>query len=317
MADGLKDRVANTRKPKTEEEIAAVIKDGEEAMEYVAEHHPELLTPVDGDPENVTITVALARVMREVKGVAKRQLHDSPGARFNFRGIDAVMNAVGPALRAHGVIVLPSVKSAEYRDVLTSKGKPAREVTVVVEYTFIAPDGSMLSVTVPGEAMDNGDKGTAKAMSVAFRVALLQTLCLPTDEPDPDSQAYERARDVPVTNPADEARDGLLAYCEAEGLDPKKVNAAFHRIHEKYIPACQDAGQLRAFQAELENDPDAVLNPPKDPEPEPVKVPDPLPEDDALFVTSKDVDFEDHPALGDREDWDGQGVNPAELADHD
>ena len=29
-------------------------------------------------------------------------------------------------------------------------------------------------------------------MSVAFRTALLQALALPTDEPDPDSQVYER-----------------------------------------------------------------------------------------------------------------------------
>ena len=46
---------------------------------------------------------------------------------------------------------------------------------------------------VPGESMDAGDKGTPKAMSVALRIALLQALCIPTDEPDPDTHSYERA----------------------------------------------------------------------------------------------------------------------------
>ena len=45
--------------------------------------------------------------------------------------------------------------------------------------------------------MDSGDKATPKAMSVAFRIALLQALALPTDEPDPDSYAYERAEAKP------------------------------------------------------------------------------------------------------------------------
>jgi hypothetical protein len=41
--------------------------------------------------------------------------------------------------------------------------------------------------------MDSGDKAVPKAMSVAFRTALLQALALPTDEPDPDASTYERA----------------------------------------------------------------------------------------------------------------------------
>ena len=34
-------------------------------------------------------------------------------------------------------------------------------------------------------------------MSVAFRIALLQALALPTDEPDPDSYSYERSEAKP------------------------------------------------------------------------------------------------------------------------
>jgi hypothetical protein len=66
-------------------------------------------------------------------------------------------------------------------------------VRVNVTYTFHAPDGSNVGATVSAESMDSGDKATAKAMSVAFRTALLQTLCLPTDDIDPDATTYERS----------------------------------------------------------------------------------------------------------------------------
>jgi hypothetical protein len=75
-------------------------------------------------------------------------------------------------------------------------------VKVKVTYTFIGANGDSIKATVVGEAMDAGDKATAKAMSVAFRTALLQALSLPTDEPDPDSSSYERssAKDVLAPN---------------------------------------------------------------------------------------------------------------------
>lgn len=139
-----------------------------------------------------SVVEAVAAVMAEVQGVGKDDFHDAPGAKFRFRGIDAVMNAVGPALRKHHVVVVPQLVSVERKDVTTSNGKPTRETCVLVKYVWTGPDGSTMESVVPGEAMDSGDKGTAKAMSVAFRIALLQCLCLPTDDPDPDSQSYER-----------------------------------------------------------------------------------------------------------------------------
>lgn len=133
---------------------------------------------------------ALARVMADVQAVKKtgHNAHDN----YNFRGIDAVMNAAGPAMRAHGVVPLPLLQEVTYRDTQTSTGKATREVNVKVTYRFVGPAGDHLDVTVPGEALDRGDKGTAKAMSVAYRIALLQVLCIPTDEPDPDESSYER-----------------------------------------------------------------------------------------------------------------------------
>lgn len=138
------------------------------------------------------IVTALNAVMHEVGAVKKGDFNE--GQRFNFRGIDAVVNAVSPALRRNGIVVTPELKSIEYSTVEIGRNRtPMGHVRVTVAYTFVCEDGSALTATVPGEAMDSGDKATAKAMSVAFRTALLQALSLPTDEPDPDAQSYERA----------------------------------------------------------------------------------------------------------------------------
>ena len=142
--------------------------------------------------EEITIQQALADVMRAVGGIAKKDRNQSQG--FNFRGIDAVVNAVSPALQKYGVLVIPSVDDYEYSTVEIGKNRTAMgHAKVKVTYSFIGPKGDAIRATVVAEAMDAGDKASAKAMSVAFRTALLQALCLPTDEIDPDANSYERS----------------------------------------------------------------------------------------------------------------------------
>lgn len=156
-----------------------------------------------------SVVQALTLVMRDVQGVAKRDRNQAQG--FNFRGIDAVMNAVGPALRTHGVVVLPQIRTYDYSTVEVGKNRtPMGHARVTVAYSFYGPEGDYITAISAGEAMDSGDKATAKAMSVAFRTALLQALCLPTDEPDPDHDVYVRSAGIP-----DHAYADLITRLEA------------------------------------------------------------------------------------------------------
>jgi hypothetical protein len=138
------------------------------------------------------IAQALSEVMKAVGAIAKKDKNTAQG--FNFRGIDSVVNAVSPALQKFGVVVVPSVEEYDYQTVEIGRNRTAMgHVRVKVTYTFIGVNGDAIKATVVGEAMDSGDKATAKAMSVAFRTALLQSLSLPTDEVDPDAHSYERS----------------------------------------------------------------------------------------------------------------------------
>jgi len=134
-------------------------------------------------------------VMKEVAGVAKKD--ENTHQNFKFRGIDAVVNAIGPALRKHGGFMMPNVISANYEVGKTSRGNDVTVIQLEVEFQFWGSTGEPLSGRVYSEAFDSGDKATAKAMSVAYRTFMLQLFCLPTDDPDPDSYTYEDVKKVP------------------------------------------------------------------------------------------------------------------------
>lgn len=157
--------------------------------------------------EAKSVQEAVCAVMEAVQAIGKNQRVTQGPAQFNFRGVDDVVQAVGPALRKHGVVFAPvRVASVEHERYQTSNNKPMDGVTVVVEYEFTGPAGDKLPVAAAGQAADSGDKAIPKAMSVAYRTALLEALCIPTGEPDPDSQVHERADEPPFDTAPFEAK---------------------------------------------------------------------------------------------------------------
>ncbi|ALF00369.1 ssDNA binding protein, ERF family [Mycobacterium phage Archie] len=145
-----------------------------------------------------TVFEAWNRVMRDVQFLSKNSRNEQQ--RFNFRGIDAVMNAVGPVLREHGVIVVPTGVEHEAERYLSKSGAQMCNRTAAMTYRVYGPAGDYFDGTAVGEAADSGDKSMTKAESVALRTFLLQSLMLPTDDPDPDASSHERA--VPVRSQA-------------------------------------------------------------------------------------------------------------------
>lgn len=187
-----------------------------------------------------TIYQALSAVMADVQAVGKHDKNTAPGGGYNFRGIDAVTNAVGPALRKHGVIVVPRILSSEYAAVESGKARTQMSSSrLVIEYTWYGPDGDSIVSSAAGEAFDSGDKATSKAHSVAFRTAMIQTLCLPTDEPDPDESTYQRSdrqAEQPATPPAEpdlatQARARLLEVCTQAGITPAAAVRQFAEMN--------------------------------------------------------------------------------------
>lgn len=139
-----------------------------------------------------TVFQLLNKVKSEVGSVGKNQRNDAQ--KFNFRGVDDVVNAAAPELNKFGVITTPKVLSYTYDTIEVGQyNKKMAHVVLEVEYTFWGPSGDHVTTSVLAESMDSGDKGCPKAMSVAYRIALLQVLNLPTTDRDPDADSYERS----------------------------------------------------------------------------------------------------------------------------
>lgn len=130
--------------------------------------------------EKKNIFECINAVMRDVGAVGKDSVN--PQQNYKYRGIDAVMNALHPAMEKHGLFVLPDVIEQTREERQTSRGGVLIYSIVKVNYKFYAPDGSFAEATVIGEGMDSGDKATNKAMSAAFKYALFQVFCIPTEE---------------------------------------------------------------------------------------------------------------------------------------
>jgi hypothetical protein len=192
-----------------------------------------------------TVHEAWSAVMADVQGISKRERNDAQ--RFNFRGIDAVMNAVGPALRDHGVMVVPAAREITTESYSTAKGAAMRNATVLIDWTVYGPGGDSFTGASYGEAADAGDKAVSKAHSVAYRTFLLQALCIPTDEPDPDASSHERVAARPAQqSPADTARSELLTWARGNGRNPRDLADAHIATHGRGLSDEEDVDLIRA-----------------------------------------------------------------------
>ena len=140
--------------------------------------------------ENGKIYEAITKVMEDIGAIGKDSRNQQQG--FMFRGIDAVMNAINPALIKYKVFVVPEILEQTREERKTAKGGLLIYSICKVKYTFYAEDGSHVEAVVIGEGMDSGDKATNKAMSIAFKYACFQVFCIPTEEmKDPDAECHE------------------------------------------------------------------------------------------------------------------------------
>lgn len=124
-------------------------------------------------------------VMADLGAIGKERTNSFH--KYNFRGIDDVYNACHAVFVKHGVFTIPYIvnhKVDEYVEPADRDGKAKRTIHVVaeIEYQFVAADGSMVRCRVLGEGADSGDKACNKAMAAAHKYALIQSLCIPTEE---------------------------------------------------------------------------------------------------------------------------------------
>lgn len=141
-------------------------------------------------PIGLGVLQAMAKIQRMLaeKGISKTRDTNSQNQKFNFkfRGIEDIYNVISPLMADNGIIVVPKVLDKQEFDYPDGLGKVAHRVIVTMQYTFVCVhDGSTFEAVTLGEAIDNGDKATIKAMSLAQKSLFIQTFAIPTYDAPP------------------------------------------------------------------------------------------------------------------------------------
>lgn len=160
------------------------------------------------NPSNVV--AALARVTEELPGIAKGGRAAPQQGGYSYRGIDQITKEVQPLLAKYGVVVVPSVRTCEVKDI-TVQGKPWTDTTLKVDWKVYGPGGleDQLTASTMGMGRDNADKGINKAMTQAFKYLLMDMLCI--SDPKDDNDGVHSEADLQSPLATDDQKSDLLA----------------------------------------------------------------------------------------------------------
>ena len=190
----------------------------------------------------MNIFESISRCMEEIGAVGKDSVNKQQG--FKYRGIDAVMNAINPALTNNHVFVVPEVLDQQRQERTTKGGTVLIYSICKIKFTFYAEDGSHIEAVTIGEGMDSGDKATNKAMAIAFKYACFQVFCIPTEEmKDPD----EETPDPVVPQSAPTPKEFKPATPKFEPATPEQMHTMNDFI-SAYADMCEEAKESDVWQ---------------------------------------------------------------------
>lgn len=200
------------------------------------------------------IASKMAAVLADTQPVEKNGMNQQQG--FRFRSIDDTVASVRRALIKHNVAIVPEVVNVEKSTYQTKSGSVMNVSDVLVNYSFIAEDGSSVVATMAGQASDSGDKAVSKALSMAFKYLCFQTFLCGTDG-DPDAEVAPEAVTPAQAGltAADKKRISTLG--ERAGLDKAKLKEAIQEAVGRPIASTadlmkSDLPEIEAYLAEME-----------------------------------------------------------------
>lgn len=185
--------------------------------------------------ENGQIYAAISAAMADISAIGKDKYNQQQG--FKFRGIDDVMNALKPILTKNKIFTVPQVLEQTREIKVTAKGGELRYSLLKIAFRFYATDGSFVEAVTLGEGMDSGDKASNKAMAIAYKYALFQVFCIPTEEmTDPDGESYETKHEQQkkkteqpkpqsklTENPSETPTNYIMRECGNIGMDMQEL----------------------------------------------------------------------------------------------
>ena len=148
-----------------------------------------------------SVYAAINAITAELASAGIPKAHTNPVDQYQYRSIDDVLNRLAPLVAKHRLCVLPRVVERSVTERTAVGDELLIGVAVRAEFTLVSvDDGSSHTVESYGEALDGGDKGTAKAISAAYKSAMIQTFCIPVsgaEDPDAETRRLSSKTHVP------------------------------------------------------------------------------------------------------------------------
>lgn len=207
---------------------------------------------MEKNEKTMNVHERICAVIAEMPGIGKGgRLQGSNG--YAFRGIEQMTAALQPLFGKHGLHFVPNVLQFELVDLIVN-GKPWQEARLLVAYRAYGADGDYVDIgPTLGIGRDNSDKGANKAMTAAFKYALLQTFGVSDRADDGDAERVEHAEHA---EPAADLPESVATFL----ADMQGVSDAVRDHCRKYVkaqkfpalPSKWDEAIVTAMRAELE-----------------------------------------------------------------
>lgn len=192
---------------------------------------------------------ALAKANKAIGAIAKGSKNQQQG--FMFRGIDDVYNELHAILADCEIFIVPEVVSYDVSERQVRNGV-VLFTRATIRHHFTTSDGSSVTTTVVGEAMDSGDKGMNKTMSIALKYALFQLFTIPTkEEKDPEAKSYELAQTAPQTQPPRQDDSEYRALVESS-MNQLAEASSMDDLKNRYLSLPEEMKRDRSVKAEAE-----------------------------------------------------------------
>lgn len=193
----------------------------------------------------------LAKVMAECAHIGKDGYNSYH--KYAYATAAQVSEVVNAALVKNGIVTTSRSKIVEIREIDTGAGKKERLTTVETEITLHDVDSEeTLMISGVGSGQDAGDKGAAKAQTMAVKYAWTKALLIAdaSDDLDSDFVPTEKPGGAPVSKPAASngwSGDGatIVGKCEDCGRDVSAKNAEYSRKYHGGKLLCYNCQQKR------------------------------------------------------------------------
>ena len=171
-----------------------------------------------------SVYAAINAVSAELAAHGIAKAHTNSVDDYKYRSIDDVLDRLAPLLAQHRLCVLPRALKRTEVERRDEAQRSLFHVSLKVAFTLVSTeDGSRHKIETYGEALDASDKATSKAMSAAYKSAMIQTFCIPlAGAEDTDRFSPKVSSRVHVAEPiqgweqwAKDIED-IVSLCESE-----------------------------------------------------------------------------------------------------